>query len=248
MAERPRSLGLQLFTLALPAQQRTYEKETFYTYGLVKDAETLQPISAVHIFNGKFGNYTDQEGAFTIQTGPQDTIIFSHVSYERYFLSAQAMIADTVFIFLQQKTNMLPGVNVFALPGEEKLRSEILQLQIAPSIEEVYAKNNIGYAHKLYLMEVVPEMNSEDNYKYYFNSHRDVSLFSSNPSKGLVKAIRNVRRPSQGIRMNQPACYIYFSLYLNKDRAQPSPDSIVAVSATPDSIPADTVMKQRYQP
>lgn len=132
---------------------------------------------------------------------------------------------------------MLEEVNVFAFSGEEKFKKKILHLQINSTIEEVHAKNNIEYAHKLCLMGVVPGMNSEDNYKYYLNRPQGVSLFSTNPSKGLVKAIKNIKRASEVVKMNQSPGNASFPVHFTR----PAIDSTVPVSTAAESTAAESI-------
>ena len=187
-----------LFSQRLVVQPRQLQ-------GWVQDGESFQPVSFAHVLIGNTGTETDAEGRFIIEANPGDTLRITHVSYQTFVLAVQENMRDSLLITLQPRAHMLREVDIFGLPTEEAFKQEILQLRIAPSMEEEHAKQNILYARQLFLLDVTPEMNSLDNYLWYQNRPQGVSLFSTNPSRGLSRALKQISRSkqfSQLIRMN----------------------------------------------
>lgn len=91
---------------------------------------------------------------------------------------------------------------------EEQLKQEMLEYEVEYTLEEVNAINNVQQSTILYKKGYVPEMNSLDNFKYYMKEPQGVTLFSSNPSKGLIKSLKRLSQQKKN--------YYPHSLRLNK--------------------------------
>jgi len=92
---------------------------------------------------------------------------------------------------------VLPELIIREYLPEEELKNEIINHNVTISIEETNAINNVASSTILYLQGYVPEMNSLDNFKNYIKEPQGVTLFSSDPSKGLIKTIKRLSQQSK---------------------------------------------------
>ena len=182
-----------LGSLLLLAHSLVAQSQEKVIQGIVKDQQTLQVVPAVHVVTSRQGTFSDRKGAFSLVATPSDTITLSHVNYQSYYLPTDA-IKDTLLIFLHPRDLLLQEVVVRGLPTEEQFRNELLRISLAPNREEMHAIANVAYAQQLYLSGYVPSMNSQDNYQWQLRQPHGITLFSSGPTKGLLKAIKNLSR------------------------------------------------------
>ena len=161
--------------------------------GIVKDHQTLEPVSSVHVVGTRQGTFSDQNGYFHIRTFPTDTLRFSHINYQAHTVLADSS-SDTIQIFLQTNDFSLKEVTVHGLPSEERFKRQLLRTRPTITSEEIHAHTNFAYAHQLFRSGYVPTMNSEDNYRWHSQEPRGITLFSSGPTGGLTKAFRNLSR------------------------------------------------------
>ncbi|WKN41669.1 carboxypeptidase-like regulatory domain-containing protein [Tunicatimonas pelagia] len=159
--------------------------------GIVKDQLTLEPVSSVHVIGAREGTFSDQNGYFLIHTFPTDTLRFSHINYQTHTVLADSS-SDTIRVFLQTNDFLLKEVTVLGLPSEERFKRQLLRTRPTITTEEIHARTNFAYSHQLFLSGYVPTMNSEDNYRWHIQEPRGITLFSSGPTGGLIKAFRNL--------------------------------------------------------
>ena len=174
--------------------------------GRIVDAQTLTPVDAVHIQTGRAGTYSDEQGWFTLAVTPADTLTFSHVGYRSYATAASSS-PDTLRVFLVANEVLLKEVVVQDLLTEARFKREVLHTRLSPSKEATHAQRNVANAQKLYLSGYVPSMSSRDNYDRYIQGPQEVKLFSSGPSGGIVRAIRQLARSGRTgpiARMHSP--------------------------------------------
>ena len=180
--------GLLSVAHRLPAQSQTR-----IIQGIIKDQQTLEAVPSVHVVTAQRGTFSDDKGFFSIRATTTDTVIFSHVNYQSHYLAASA-VRDTLILFLPPRDHILREVVVRGLPTEEQFKNQLLRAQLQPSREEVHARTNIAYARELYLSGYVPTMNSRDNYQWQLQEPQGITLFSSGPTQGLSKAVKNLLR------------------------------------------------------
>lgn len=188
--------------------------------GTVYDAKTFRPISFVNIFTSTTGTYTNINGHFSLTIKLTDTLHFSHVNYFRYDLPAAQLGQDSAIIFLVEKEIILNEITISGLPSEEIFKGKILETKNQETKEETYAKTNFFNAQKLFRAGYTPSMNSEDNYKIYMEGSKGVSILSSDPSKGLIKALRNISQYNSIINSYQtsPQPIKLDSTWVNSER------------------------------
>ena len=82
-------------------------------------------------------------------------------------------------------------------PPENQFKRQLLGVSLPPNQEETNAQANVAIARKLYLAGYVPLMDSRDNYQWQLHEPKEVTLFSSGPTKGLPKALKDLFRSDQ---------------------------------------------------
>ena len=168
--------------------------QTHSLYGIVKDVQTLDAVPAAHLVTSRTGTFSDEEGRFVISVSGADTVCFSHVSYHRHCQVVTNLTCDTIIVLLMPNDMLLQEVVVRGLPTEEQFKYQLLSANSSPSREEVHAAANFANARALFLSGYVPTMNSRDNYQRQLQEPQGVTLFSSGPTKGLFKAIKDLSR------------------------------------------------------
>jgi len=161
--------------------------------GFVKDQQTMESVPSVHVVGAREGTFSDQNGYFRILAFPRDTLRFSHINYQVHTGLADSS-SDTIRVFLQTNDLLLKEVTVRGLPSEERFKRQLLRTRPTISAEEINARTNFAYTHQLFLSGYVPTMNSEDNYRWHSQEPQGITLFSSGPTGGLIKAFRNLSR------------------------------------------------------
>lgn len=176
--------------------------------GQLLDHQTQTPIAFVHIVGSVEQTISDSKGMFSISTFKGDTIKFSHINFERYDIKISEIPERTIPIYLTKKETVLQEVIIRDYLLEDELKQEIIAYEVKTSKEEANAVYNVANSTVLYLQGYTPEMNSLDNFKNYIKEPKGVTLFSSDPSKGLIKSIK---------KLNQQNSYLDpYRLKLNK--------------------------------
>lgn len=178
--------------------------------GQVFNLQTREPIPFAHIVSAKLGTTTNLDGKFRIPAHAGDTLLITHVNYE----PLRVMItSDSMNIYLRPGDVLLDEIIIGLLPSEDQFKKRLLESRVAPTKEEAAATQTMHLAKILFLSGYTPEMSSYDNYKEYSRDPQGVSIFSSDPSKGLIKSIQNISR--------------YHSLFDSSFGISP-PDSVLA--------------------
>jgi hypothetical protein len=186
-------------------------------YGVVTDSQTTEPIPYVYVETSSQATVTNHLGMFSIYAGEKEVIVISHVAYHQLSLSVKSAINDSINVAISPKDKVLKEVVITEFRDLDLLKKEILELEIAPIIEEVNAERNIENSKVMYRMGYKPPMSSYDNYRSFMKGPLPVTFFSSDPSKGLIRAIKN---------MNQRTLNLLFRpkrTYINKDFYWPDP-------------------------
>jgi hypothetical protein len=195
-----RLLFIAILLLACYSQKAFAQTELRKIWGVVKDAQSHEAVSIANISTAAQGTYTDLDGHFSFTIQNSDTVRITHINYHPYDLLIQDMVQDTLQIFLMPRDHTLQEVVIRGLPSEEKFKQEMLQLKIQPTMEEIQAKTNVNFARYYFLSGYVPQMDSDDNHNWYVAGPQSVTIFSSGPNGGLVRALRNVNRSQRLLR------------------------------------------------
>lgn len=161
--------------------------------GQILDKENQSPISFVHIVGAERATISDAEGRFSIQIQVGDTIQFSHINYERYAVVIWVASERPVKVYLSRKENLMPEIVIHDYMPLEEFKKELTRREVKKSVEEVNASYNAEFSTLLFKYGYTPEMNSLDNFKDYVKEPQGATLFSSNPSRGLLRSLRQLR-------------------------------------------------------
>lgn len=161
-------------------------------YGQVVDSSSQEPIPFVHVIGSGVQTISDSQGFFSIRIAKGDTLTFSHINFEPYRMCITETTSQIITIRLKRKENLMQEIIVRDYSPEEELKQEMINHVVIYSMEEINAINNVEFSTILYKNGYVPEMNSLDNFKNYMKEPQGVTLFSSDPSKGLIKSIKRL--------------------------------------------------------
>jgi hypothetical protein len=163
-------------------------------HGVVTDGTTSRGIPNVYIRTTSFGVISDSEGNFSTALSSGDSLHFSHLSYLPYHTIFSAELnSDKFVIVLSPKITFLKEVTVTPLT-EDEFQRKILETTPQLSPEEEIAQENIQLLNHAAKFAMPLQMDSYQSYRDYIKGPQGVVLFSSNGSKGLIRAIKNVIR------------------------------------------------------
>lgn len=162
-------------------------------HGIIVDGTTSQGIANVHIRLHSLVVVSDSDGSFLLALAYGDTIQFSHVSYLPYQTTFNQDLNHNQFVIvLSPRVTFLKEVSVTSLPTEIEFRHRVLETVPQLSLEEEIAKENIDILNRAAKFAMPLEMDSYQSYRDYIKGPQGVVIVSSNGSKGLVRAIKNV--------------------------------------------------------
>lgn len=161
--------------------------------GQVIDAATGEPIPFVHIVGSNVQAISDYDGFFSLVIEEGDSLVFSHVNFEPYRMYISQLSKSTIAIRLKRKETLMQEIIIRDYLPEAELKQKMIEHEVIYTIEEINAVNNVAYSTILYKKGYIPEMNSLDNFKNYMKEPQGVTLFSTNPSKGIIKTIQRLR-------------------------------------------------------
>ncbi|MEP1780243.1 hypothetical protein [Reichenbachiella sp.] len=185
---------LLIFAAVVQWTHSTAQDSGFKLYGQIQDKQSHSPIGFVHVIGSSEQVVSDQSGLFSITFQVGDTITFSHINFDRYAVRITDSGKQALIILLSPKENLMQEIIIRDYLAEEDLKREIVEREVKYSVEEVNAINNIAFSTVLYKKGYVPEMNSLDNFKNYMKEPQGITLFSSNPSKGLIRSIKKLKQ------------------------------------------------------
>ena len=95
-------------------------------------------------------------------------------------------------IVLSPKITILKEIIVTSLPTETEFRNSVLETVPQLSMEEEIAQENISILNQATKVAMPLPMDSYQSYRDYIKGPQGVVIFSSNRSKGLVRALKNI--------------------------------------------------------
>jgi hypothetical protein len=156
------------------------------------DSATRQPIPQVNIWTKYSHTISDADGNFSLIVYKGDTVHFTHISYYDFKIKLDHDIHSFDIISLYQKIRLLDEVKVHSYISESAFKKKIMETIPVLSREEEIAKTNSKIMTYLARYAPAAPMNANENYIEYMKGPQGVVIFSNNPSKGLIKAIKNV--------------------------------------------------------
>lgn len=173
-------------------------------HGVIRDVETLGEVSFAHVLSARHGAVSNTEGEFSLPYESGDTLFITHVNYAQLIVVPDVSEADSLEFFLTPHDWLLNEITIYNLPSEENLKRRIKATAIRPDMLEENATENMQNAKRIVLAGYSPVMNSMDNFNYYVQEPQGVSIFSSDPSKGLLKALNNLSRYQKPFSYTRP--------------------------------------------
>ena len=140
--------------------------------GLVVSGDDSYGIPGVHVYipKAQIGTVSNSAGLFRISAMPGDTIIFSHIAYQKQTLvipEDNVEMAMTVLIDLQTESTMMPMIEIFPYPTEEVFKEAFLALDLSDKREE-NMRNNVG-SETIAKMAEQTGMSASANHRYFMN-------------------------------------------------------------------------------
>jgi len=176
-------------------------------YGIVTDARTFKPIPYVYVLTSLEGAVTNIEGLFSIWAQDKDTIRFSHIGYHQTAFSLVSNLTDSVRVILIPREKILDEVVIHDYPALDFFKKQVLETRVIPPVGQINAENNLNNAKMYYLSGYRPSMNAYDNYWVFMEGPQPVTFFSSNPSKGLFRAIKNFSKNNSSYNFRPSVLY-----------------------------------------
>lgn len=145
--------------------------------GVIKDSETLQPISYVSIYseyelkNNSTGSISNENGEFTLTINNKSKIVFSHINYETFSVEPDGNLKE---ILLKPKNYVLNEIVISSQKPEDYLKG------IIKSSKNKIDKNTVL---KGYFREIV-KVNNE--YTKFSDALADYYIEKSNGKSTLV--------------------------------------------------------------
>lgn len=208
--------------LCLLGKQAEAQNNIKVLSGQVVDAQSFLPISFAHIVGNEKQVIADADGNFSISVHIGDTLTFSHINFERYAILISASPLQPIQVYMKKKDYMMDEIVIRDYLLEEELKQQIVEHEVKYTEEEVNAIQNVAFSTLLYKKGYVPEMNSLDNFKNYMKEPQGVSLFSSDPSKGLIKSIQRLSQQNKNsssdlFRLNKTDTTTIYRFYIPQD-------------------------------
>jgi hypothetical protein len=159
--------------------------------GRVLDGKSRLPISIASIKNGQQLVLTDAIGEFTIIAQPGDHLLISHVAYEpRVYVVGTGMVF--LEISLEEKVVDLTEVAVNAFISEERFKNEVLLAVSKHDYENKLIARNLHMIRQIVPLGYAYDFTSYNTFLKKTKNVHEVSFFSSSPSVGILKAIRQI--------------------------------------------------------
>lgn len=160
--------------------------------GRVLDSNSKQPIAFASLKSGYQQSITDKEGAFKIKAKMGETIVISHIGFQAMLWKVGESTGTPIEIFLEEKVVELNEVEVNAFVSEERFKNEILNAVPKYDYENKLASRNLQLIKQVYQLGYFYDYSSYNTFFKNVKSVNEVSFFSSNPSVGILKAIRQM--------------------------------------------------------
>jgi len=177
-----------MFTVMQVAAQQ----ESFILSGRILDAKSKLPISIAILKKGGQLVITNATGEFKVNAKPGDHLVISHIAYHPAIYVVGTGMASSLEILLEEKVVNLSEVEVNAFISEERFKQEILLAVPKYDYESKLAVRNLQAIRKIVPLGYSYDFSSYNTLLKNAKSVHEVSFFSSNPSVGLFKAIRQI--------------------------------------------------------
>lgn len=180
----------QVFMFSLLVLQASAQQEGFLLSGRVLDAQSKEPVSIASLQDGRELVLTNVKGEFKVKVKPGDRLLVSHTAYEPISYVVEAG-SSSIEILLVEKMVELSEVEVSSFISEGQFKEEVLNAVPKYDYEHKVAARNMQMVNQIVPLGYAPDFNPYGLFKDA-TSVDEVSLFSTNPSMGLLKALKQM--------------------------------------------------------
>lgn len=167
------------------------QEDSFVLSGTVVERQSKEPIASVSVRSRQQFTTTDANGEFKIMVRPGDTLVISHISYQQTNYRVEAASGYSTEILLDEKVVDLREVEVNAFMPEERFKREVLMAVPKYDYENKLVERNRQMIRQIVPLGYAPESNPYGLFKDA-TSVSEVRFFSTNPSMGLLKALKQI--------------------------------------------------------
>jgi hypothetical protein len=185
-------------------QAQGQRKAVIFTGRVVgKNANVL---SKVYIFIPKAGRGTlsDESGYFAVPVFPGDSILFSHLSYEKQYLTIPYRLMEdsySAIIMLKDDVKTLKEVRVYPYSTEQEFKDAFLSMKLPDDLDRKTLEKNTNPDYLMQMTMITP-MTAMGNYRAFMDQQqygRDNSAYRSNVNTplnpfALLNAIKSIKR------------------------------------------------------
>ncbi|WP_186757300.1 carboxypeptidase-like regulatory domain-containing protein [Echinicola salinicaeni] len=185
-----RTFILLLFFLINPLSLQAQEAEVMVS-GKVVDAKTGQGIPVVRISSSLARVSSNEQGEFSIKAKVGDKLSFVHLSYETAHFNVKTN-DEKLEIVLSERVLELREFEVSDFPSEQAFKEAIMNSNLDHAKERNMLENNLQTVMKIKDLGYQHDFSSYNTLLKNVNTNGGVTLFSSNPSLGLLGAFKKL--------------------------------------------------------
>lgn len=164
-------------------------------YGEIRDSVTNNPIGDVHITVDHSTVVSNAKGEFNLTITDGDSISFSHVSYEPLTIVYKKTFTQSpIKIHLVQDVTLLREVTISPFYTEDEFKAKLLTTEPKISKEQEIANEN-SERIKSIVKFAPPSPTLNEQFYVQMKGPQGIMLFSNDPSKGIIKAFKNIFSP-----------------------------------------------------
>ncbi|QDH78373.1 carboxypeptidase-like regulatory domain-containing protein [Echinicola soli] len=160
--------------------------------GKVVDKSTLEPVSVVRISSSLERISTDDHGKFTIRAKVGDSLTFVHLTYQPLTMVANGDDNQFQLIQLEERTLEMREFEVTGMPSEQTFKEAILNTTADHAMEMNMMQRNVNMIMIIKDLSYFHDYSSYDMLLKNINQEGGVTLFSSNPSMGLISTFKRL--------------------------------------------------------
>lgn len=165
-------LLIAFFSTQSSQLQAQGKEKVIYLSGLISSGDSSYGVPGVHIYipEAGIGTVSNSAGLFRIRALPGDTVIFSHIAYQKQTLVVPIddyEMAMTVLIDMQTDEKLLPMVTIFPYPSEDVFKEAFLALDVETQQEKNMRKNL--NSERITEMAKEIDMDGSSNHRFYMN-------------------------------------------------------------------------------
>lgn len=145
-AFKPLTLFILLLIAATAGFGQKPQKKLVQFSGVVLEADTLEPIPYVSVYDKSIhrATFSDYAGFFSFVVQPGDTIMFSAVGYRKTLYIIPDTLTQTRYTMVQlikPDTIVLAPVNIYPWPSREEFAKAFMELELPQTAYDRYTRN-----------------------------------------------------------------------------------------------------------